>query len=165
MLIGILVLVVLILVIVTVMSSSSLSDKNGGSKYIAEAKKVAVMMNDLKGAAQFYYTNNESYAGIDMNYFKGIHFYDTNMVDQDPSGQMIKDNWTNWPPNLEDPYTGPYLELGGTPGDQMRIIVAPIGEGETMGVYLMKNINSTFDPQYSVVLEKVLSTDPDYLGG
>lgn len=172
MLVGFIVVIVILLVIIGLMFNSGTAGADQGAKYITEAKKIGTILYHLKNESQFYYARNESYAGIDMGYFADVEFQRDLMVQTDPDGPMRKADWENWPDEsvFPDNYTGPYIELRGSAAKEMRIVVAPLNNGENMGIFIMRRIfddpaDSKIDESFSRVLEKVLSSDPDYIGG
>lgn len=172
MLVGFIAVIVILLVIVALFSGSGTSAKDSGARYITEAKKVGAMLYHMKNESQFYYSRAESYNGIGMDYFSDIEFQRDLMVQTDPNGPMLKADWENWPSLtvFPDNYTGPYIELVGAGASEMRIIVAPLNSGKNMGIYIMKKIwanpsDTKLDPIFPQILEKVLSSDPDYIGG
>jgi len=172
MLVGFIAVIVILLVIVGFMSSDGTGSKDGGARFITEAKKIAAMMSHMENESQFYYARVESYAGIGMDYFEDVEFQKDLMVHTDPDGPMLKEDWENWPDEtvFPSPYTGPYIELRGPAAGEMRIIVAPLNNGQNMGIFIIKRIfdnpeDSAIDPAFPKVLEKVLSFDPDYIGG
>lgn len=172
MLVGFIVVIVFLLVIVGIMSGTGTSGVDQGAKYITEAKKVGSIIHHLKNESQFYYARNETYAGVDMSYFADVGFQRDLMVLTDPSGPMLKAEWENWPDKtvFPDNYTGPYIELRGAAAREMRIVVAPLNNGENMGIFIMRKVfanpaDSNIDEVFPKVLERVLSSDPDYVGG
>jgi len=175
MFIGSMAVVVILLIVIGLMSSGSLSGSTNSS-YITEAKKVQALMSNLGSEGLYYYTQgNESFSGIDMKYFLRSRFAPELMV---PTSNMDKDDWDGWPTidkgeeldadndgELDSPYTGPYIKLGGTAGDEMRIIVTPIDNGKHAGLFLLKKKENSIPEDYVNILEKTLANDPAYVGG
>lgn len=167
MLIGFIVLIVFLLVIVGLMSSSSLSNDSSGTKYITEAKKIQVMLSNMENESQFYFARDETFNGIGIKYYENIGFHPELIVPQDPSGSMSKNDWENWPDEtyFPSPYSGPYIELKGSAAKDLRVVISPLNNGNNMGIYILKRKGSTVDPVFLKTLEKVLSSDSNYIGG
>jgi len=176
MFVGFIAVVVILLIIVGLMSTGSLSGSQN-SNYIAEAKKVQALLSNVASEGSFYYTQgDESFSGIDMNYYANSNFAPTLLVTDNPG--MNEADWEGWPTIdknerldadgdgiLDSPYTEPYIKLGGTAGDQMRIIVTPINDGKQAGIFLLKKKNNTLPADYVRILEQTLANDPAYIGG
>ena len=176
MFVGFIAVVVILLIIVGLMSTGSLSGSKN-SNYIAEAKKVQAMLSNINNEGSFFYSKkNETFSGIDMDYFVDSKFAPNYMVTDNPG--MNEDDWDGWPTIdqgealdanddgvLDSPYTGAYIKLNGTPGDQMRIIVTPINNGKQAGVFILKKKVNTIPEEYVKILESTLANDPSYIGG
>ena len=169
MFVGFIAVIVIILVIVVLMSTGALSGADS-SKYVTEAKKTHALFSLLQGESKFYYSgNNESYLDIGMDYFMEHDFAGKQMK---ASGSMASADWEGWPTNVDgafpDPYTGPYIEVGGTAGDNMRIIGTSINDGKAAVFFLLKNTNATeaqLPDKFMKTLERTLSADSNYICG
>lgn len=130
------------------------------ASYSTEAAKAGALIADLETQIQFYYTDSESYEGFDNQFLAdgGFHTERTN------DGVMNKVDWENWPVGLATPYNGSYLYLGGTAGENMRILTKSIDNGKAVGVYLLKNKNVVIDSSYTTLLEKSLSNKFSFIG-
>jgi len=176
MFVGFIAVIVILLIIVGLMSTGAISGSKN-SNYIAEAKKVQAMLSNMNNEGSFYYSQaSETFSGIDMNYFVRTRFAPTLMVTNNPG--MNEDDWDGWPTIdtgeeldadndgiLDSPYTGAYIKLGGTPGDQMRVIVTPINNGNQAGIFILKKKENTIPEEYIKILEATLANDPSYIGG
>lgn len=166
MFVGFIAVVVILLVIVTLMASGALSSSDN-SLYTAEAKKTHALFSQLQAESKFYYSaNNESYLGIGMDYFMQHNFAGQQMI---PSGNMVASEWEGWPTGVDggfpDPYTGPYIAIGGTAGDDMRIVASSINNGKAAVFFLLKKVGTTVPQEYTITLEKALAADSNYIGG
>jgi hypothetical protein len=176
MFVGFIAVVVILLVIVGLMATGSLGNSQNSS-YITEAKKVHTLFSNLHAESKFYYIEGgESFSGINMDYFVRTDFAKSNMIINNPG--MNEADWEGWPTVdvgsdqdangdgvLDSPYTGPYLKLGGTAGEDFRIIVTSINDGTHAGFFLLKKVGTTVPPEYIKILEKTLAADPSYIGG
>lgn len=166
MFVGFIAVVVILLVIVGLMTSGVLSGSDN-SKYMTEAKKVHSMFSHLQGEANFYYAaNSESYLGIDMNYYLKHKFAGSQMI---PTSNMAQADWEGWPTNVDGgfpaTYTGPYISVGGTAGDEIRLIVTSTNNGKSAAFHVLKKKVNVIPESYLKVLEKTLAGDPNYIGG
>jgi hypothetical protein len=166
MFIGFIAVVIILLVIVALMATGVFSGADT-AEYMTQAKKVHALMSQVEGESKFYYAqNDQSYSGISMDYFLAHDVAKGQMV---PSGNMASADWDGWPAAadvpLADPYTGPYIPLGGPAGDQMRIIAVSINNGQSVAFHILKLKANTVDPIYLKILEKALASDPNYIGG
>lgn len=166
MFVGFIAVVIILLVIVLLMASGALSSSDN-SLYTTEAKKVHALFSQLQGESKFYYSgNNETYLGIGMDYFMNHDFAGQNMI---ASGNMASADWEGWPTGVDggfaDPYTGPYIQVGGTAGDDMRIVASSINNGKAAVFFLLKKVGTTVPEQYTITLEKALAVDSNYIGG
>jgi len=176
MFVGFIAVVVILLIIVGLMSTQSLSGSQN-SNYIAEAKKAQAMLSNLANEGSFYYSQaDESFSGIDMNYFVHGRFAPKLMVTDNPG--MDQDNWDGWPTIdtgealdadndgvLDSPYTGAYIKIGGTANDQMRVIVTPINNGKQAGIFILKKKDNTLPTEFVKIFESVMANDSTYIGG
>ena len=168
MFVGFIAVVVILLVIVGLMAISGTKNSQN-SNYITEAKKVHAMLSNLEAESKYYLARSENndFAGIDTNYLVEANFAPSHMVVNNPG--MNSADWSGWPTGVDggfpDPYTGPYLKIGGTAGDDMRIVIAPINNGKNMGIFIMKKKVNNIPPEYTKILEKELANDANYIGG
>jgi len=160
MLVGFIAVIIILLVIVGLFSSGTLNDKGGAGKYQTDATKALTVVGDLESSVRFYKINGD-YSTLTMDYFRDSNFH-PELIE---SGTMASEDWDNWPIGLPDPYTGDYIKLGGPAGDEMRLIVVPIDNGEGASIYLMKKKVNNIDPQYLKILEKTLAKNDKYVGG
>lgn len=166
MFVGFIVVIIIILVIVVLMSAGSSSGNT--NTYTVEAKKIHSLINNMQNESKFYYaSNNESYLNIGMDYFKKYDFAKGQMVD---TSNMNSADWDGWPTNDVDggmpaTYTGPYIKLDGTAGDDMRIITKSIENGKYAVFFILKNKNAVIPDEYLKALEKSLAVDSNYIGG
>ncbi len=165
MLVGFIAVIVILLVIIGLFSSNLLSSNSKGAQYVTEAQKVNIMLSNMNGQAKFYYGGHGSYKDISVQYFKDIGFKEAKIVNQDPSGSMDSDHWENWPTGVTSPYTGPYIELGGSAGGQLRILVVPQNDDQNAGFFILKEKANTLDPTFLKILERTLAGDSAYIGG
>lgn len=166
MFVGFIAVVVILLVIVALMSSGALSGSDK-AQYMTEAKKVHALFSQLQGESKFYYSQaNESYTGISMDYFLMHDFAKGLMV---PNSNMVSADWEGWPAAADggfpDPYTGPYIKLGGPAGDDLRVVVTSINNGQSAAFHILKKKGTTVDSSYLMILEKTLAADQNYIGG
>ena len=167
MFVGFIAVVVILLIIVGLMSTGALSS-GSNADYLTEAKKVQALLSNVEGEAKFYSIEGDySFKNLDMDYFTRVRFAPSNMVTANPG--MSSADWEGWPTSADggfpDPYTGPYLKIGGYAGDQIRLVVAPINNGQHAGVFILKQKVNTLDPDYVKILETTLAADPEYIGG
>lgn len=160
MFIGFIAVVIILLVIVVLMSTGTLSGTQN-SQYITESKKVVALLSHLKNESKFYYSKNETFEGIDMSYFDQ-HNFASDLMKYDT---LTDTEWSGWPIQVASPYTGPSIAIGGTAGDNIRIIVASDNNGQNAGFYMIKRISNPVNPDFNKVLEKTLSEDTTYIGG
>lgn len=168
MIIGIIALIVIILVIVALIVNGGTSGTDK-SVFIAEAKKVHTLLSQLSNESKFYYTANRgSYKDIGMDYFLKHDFAGQNMK---VSGNMVKSEWDGWPEGVDgsfpNVYTGPYIQLGGTAGSDMRILASSINDGRAAVFFIVKKNTSDVDIpiEFKIALERALSSDSSYIGG
>lgn len=166
MFVGFIAVIVILLVIVTLMASGALSGSDN-SLYTAEAKKVHALFSQLLGESKFYYSgNDESYLGIGMDYFMEHNFAGKSMI---TNSNMAAADWEGWPTGVDggfaDPYTGPYIKIGGTAGDEMRVVVSSINDGRAAVFFLLKKVGNTIPEEFTITLERALSADSNYIGG
>lgn len=159
MLVGFILVIIVLLVVVGLFSSGVLKTEDG-SKYIADATKVSTVISDLESSAKFY-TINGSYDGIKGDYLKESDFHPELLEE----GTLNSDDWENWPVDLASPYTGTYVNVGGPAGDDMKILLVPLNNGESAGIYLIKRKNNSIDPRYLKVLERILAKNSKYIAG
>lgn len=168
---GFVAVIILLIVIAGIIAVKALS--TGGATYAAEVKKVQELISRMKGEAKFYYlANNESYSGFSIDYYKKYHFAEKNIGSGDNmvacSDTVTTNCWEGMPVNADNvssPYNGSYINLGGTAGDQIRIIAASLGGGTSAGIYIVKKKPSTVPEEYTFMLERALANDPSYFGG
>jgi hypothetical protein len=172
MFVGFVAVIVVILIIIAIMSSGD-SGKEDGAKYITEAQKVKVLMSTIKAEAQFYYSGHgESFKGISFDYFKDIAKLGKGSPDSFGNEVMKSEEWlgvdTTDPENTT---STPFFRLGGSAGDNMRLIIAPIASNLGFTVKIVGkdadqdgNVDGV-PKQFLTILEKVMSEDSEYLGG
>lgn len=168
MFVGFIAVVVILLVIVGLMSSGALNSGADTAAYTTEVKKTHALFSQIQDESKFYYAaNNESYKDISMEYFKSHKFGGAQMV---ASGNMSSADWSGWPAaadpgSFADPYLGPYIKVGGPAGDQMRIVVVPINNGQSAAFHVLRKTVNTIPSEFVILLEKTLASDPNYIGG
>lgn len=163
MFIGFIAVVIILLVIVALMASGVFSGTKN-SQYLTEAKKVHALLGHLKNESKFYYSKNETFSGISMNYFNNYDFAADLMVYE----ELDSTKWDGWPVTddaFPAIYTGPSIKIGGSAGDDMRILVAPINSGKNAGFFLIKKKDSSVSPVFTKIIERTLAGDPAYIGG
>lgn len=168
---GFVAVIIVLIIIAGIIAVKALG--TGGATYAAEVKKVQELISRMKGEAKFYYlAHDESYDGFNIEYYKNYHFAENNIGSNDNmvacSETVTTDCWEGMPvnaDNVEDPYNGYYINLGGTAGDQIRIIAASLGGGGSAGIYIVKKKPTTVPEEYTFMLERALANDPSYFGG
>lgn len=176
MFVGFIAVIIILLVVVALMAIGS-GDSSDSSKYNVEAKKVHALLSVMRDESKFYSLSQQgSYKGITMNYFadnefaKGAIMYDS----------INKDDWEGYPEftvggsldpinesdtAFPDVYNYPSIKLGGTAGDNMRIIVGSVDNGRNATFFIVKRKNTEIPELYIKTLEKSLSADSNYIGG
>lgn len=170
MFVGFIAVIVILLVIVGLMSSGVLGGSQNSS-YITEAKKAHSLLSSMRGESKFYYAKGETFEGIGMDYYQANKFGGSQMKTDAGIGGMNSADWDGWPTTSDnggvfpDPYNGYYMTLGGTAGDDYRIIVTAVNEGRNASFFILKRKGTTTPEVFGKILEKTLSSDPSYIGG
>lgn len=173
---GFIAAIVVLFIVVALMISGS-GDNNDSSKYNVEAKKVQTLLSTIRDESKFYsLSQHGSYKGITTNYFsdnefaKGAIVYDS----------INKNDWEGYPEftvggsldpinegdtTFPDVYNYPSIKLGGTAGDNMRIIVGSVDNGKNAVFFIVKKKGVEIPELYLRTLEKSLSADSNYIGG
>jgi len=141
------------------------TNHNKAGVYAAQVKNTVAMMSNLENATKFYYINKDSYNGLTMDYYKDFGVNKQNYVEQADGESMSSDDWDGFPADLPDPYTGPYMEVGGPAHDEMRVVVLPLDNGQSFGIYLLKKKENSVPAEFTKMLEKTLATTTDFVGG
>ena len=176
MFVGFIAVVVILLIIVAIMSTGTLT---GGdeSKYIAEAKKVNILVSNIKAESNFYYVgHNQSFIGIDMSYFDDVGF-DKALMQTDG---LLAAEWKGISSDIAAGTTT--MCLGGSAGCDMRIVVTGDTSGgndanlliikligidkvnNTTGAVGADTIIDNVPAVFTKVLEKELSNDQEWIG-
>lgn len=164
MFVGFIVVVVILVVVVGLMSTGS-TDASSNGAYVTEAKKVQALLSTVEAESQFYYVRNETFTNIGVEYLAEVDFASGQLQ---ATSNMAKVDWIGWPVadgGFPDPYTGPYIAIGGTAGDDIRLIITSIGNGKNVGIYLVKRKISDIPIEYTTILERILTDNPSYIGG
>lgn len=173
---GFIAAIVVLLIIVALMITGS-TDDSDSSKYNVEAKKVQTLLSAMRDESKFYsLSQHGSYKGITMNYFADNEFA-KNAIMYD---SIDKDDWEGYPEftvgGSLDPinegdttfpgvYNYPSIKLGGTAGDNMRVIVGSVDNGKNAVFFIVKKKDVEIPELYLRTLEKSLSADTNYIGG
>lgn len=166
MFVGFIAVIIIILVIVVLMSTGASS--GGTSTYMVEAKKTHTLLSHMQNESKFYYAaNNESYLNISIDYFAKYDFAKGQLV---TNATMNASDWDGWPTNDVDggmpaTYTGSYIRLDGTPGDDMRIITKSVENGKYAIFFILKKKVNSIPAEYLRTLEQALAADSNYIGG
>lgn len=164
MFVGFIAVIVILLVVVATMSLGSKGPEDA-AKYMTEAKNVQSLASHIRNETQFYYVKNNTFTGIGVDYFATNKFAQNKIV---ATSNMASADWEGWPAaevGLADPYTGPYIAVGGTAGDNVRFIVTSLNGGNSVGLYMLKNKAATIPPAYLKALEQAMAQDQAYIGG
>lgn len=173
---GFIAAIVVLLIVVALMISGS-GDNNDSSKYNVEAKKVQALISAMRDESKFYsLSQHGSYKGITMNYFADNEFAKGAIVND----SINKNDWEGYPEftvggsldpisendtTFPDVYNYPSIKLGGTAGDNMRIIVGSVDNGKNAVFFIVKKKDVEIPELYLRTLEKSLSSDSNYIGG
>lgn len=173
---GFIAAIVVLLMVVSLMMVGS-GDNSDSGKYNVEAKKVQSLLSAMRDESKFYsLSQHGSYKGITMNYFADNEFA-KNAIMYD---SIDKDDWEGYPEftvggsldpvnegdtAFPDVYNYPSIKLGGTAGDNMRVIVGSVDNGKNAVFFIVKKKNVEIPELYLRTLEKSLSADSNYIGG
>lgn len=176
MFIGFIAVIIVLLIVVALMAVGS-GDSGDSSKYNVEAKKVHALLSIMRDESKFYsLSQHGSYKGITMNYFADNEF---------AKGAIMRDSikkaeWDGYPEfitggsldpinegdtTFPDTYNYPSIKLGGTAGDDMRIIVGSVDNGKNAVFFIVKKKGVEIPELYLRSLEKNLAADSNYIGG
>ncbi len=173
---GFIAAIVVLLMVVSLMMVGS-GDNSDSGKYNVEAKKVQSLLSAMRDESKFYsLSQHGSYKGITMNYFADNEFAKSAIM----YDSIDKDDWEGYPeftvggsldpinegdatfPNV---YNYPSIKLGGTAGDNMRVIVGSVDNGKNAVFFIVKKKDVEIPELYLRTLEKSLSADTNYIGG
>lgn len=165
MFIGFIAVIIILLVVVALMSTGSNSSAQDAANYMTEAKKIQATASHIRDESQFYYTKNNTFDGISMDYFKTVDFAKGQLV---ATSNMASADWEGWPSTevgFPDPYTGPYIKAGGTGGDDIRMVITSINQGKAVGLYILRRKAADLPGGYTRAIEQSMATDSAYIGG
>lgn len=173
---GFIAAIVVLLMVVSLMMVGS-GDNSDSSKYNVEAKKVQSLLSAMRDESKFYsLSQHGSYKGITMNYFADNEFAKSAIM----YDSIDKDDWEGYPEftvggsldpinegdtAFPDVYNYPSIKLGGTAGDNMRVIVGSVDNGKNAVFFVVKKKDAEIPELYLRTLEKSLSADSNYIGG